>query len=81
MKRFPDIIVISWQCDCNAYVSHSVDIANVEYMVVCRGCSRPYTLIVGDLDVPVSVIPPRASAPSQDEHTPRTPSGKEGNDK
>ncbi len=61
MRRFPDIIVISWQCDCNAYMTHSIDVANVEYTVACRACSRPYRLAVGDLDVPISVIPPRAS--------------------
>ncbi len=29
MKRFPDIIVISWQCDCDQYMSHSIDLADI----------------------------------------------------
>ncbi len=61
MRRFPDIIVISWQCDCDVYMTHSIDVTNVEYTVLCRACSRPYRLAVGDLYVPISVIPPRAS--------------------
>ncbi len=60
MKRFPDIIVISWQCDCGAYMSQSIDVPNVTYGTICRDCGRVYTLAIGDLDVPISVIPPRA---------------------
>ncbi len=29
MKRFPDIIVISWQCECGEYMTESIDISNV----------------------------------------------------
>ena len=61
MRRFPDIIVISWQCDCGAYMSQSIDVPNVTYGTICRDCGRVYTLAIGDLDVPISVIPPRAS--------------------
>ncbi len=61
MKRFPDIIVISWQCDCGAYMSQSIDVPNVTFGTICRDCGRVYTLAIGDLDVPISVIPPRAS--------------------
>ena len=72
MKRFPDIIVVSWQCECHAYSSHSIDVSNVEYTVACRGCERSYKLLVGDLDVPITVIPPRATAPHDDGSTVET---------
>ena len=61
MKRFPDIIVISWQCDCDHYMSHSIDLADINVSRTCEKCRRVYTIAVGDLDVPISVIPPRAS--------------------
>ena len=55
MMRFPDIIVISWQCDCGAYMSQSIDVANVTYGTICRDCGRVYTLAIGNLDVPIDV--------------------------
>ncbi len=56
--RFPDIIVVSWQCDCNAYISHSIDLCQINVAVTCNGCRNVYTVAIGDIDVPVSIIAP-----------------------
>ncbi len=61
MRRFPDIIVISWQCDCDNYMSHSIDLADINVARTCEKCRRVYTIAIGDFDVPISVIPPRAA--------------------
>ncbi len=42
-------------------MSQSIDVPNVTFGTICRDCGRVYTLAIGDLDVPISVIPPRAS--------------------
>lgn len=55
MKRFPDIIVISWQCECDAYMSQSIDMANINVDRVCEKCRMSYTLAIGDIDVGVDV--------------------------
>ncbi len=55
MKRFPDIIVISWQCECGEYMTESIDISNVTVDRVCEQCRMSYTIAIGEIDVEVDV--------------------------
>src|SRR6266568_628578 len=55
VKRFPDIIVISWQCECGQYMTESIDISNVNVTLVCEKCRMSYTVAIGEIDVNVDV--------------------------
>jgi len=55
VKRFPDIIVISWQCECGQYMTESIDISNINVDRVCEKCRMSYTVAIGEIDVNVDV--------------------------
>ncbi len=55
VKRFPDIIVISWQCECGQYMTESIDISNINVDRVCEKCRMSYTVAIGEIDVEVEV--------------------------
>ena len=54
MRRFPDIVVISWQCDCNQYHSLSIDEVHVVKEVPCK-CGQIFFVYLDDLDVDVDI--------------------------
>jgi hypothetical protein len=60
MKRFPDITVISWECDCGAHLTFSTTALRGNCFHTCYQCQQAYGLILDDIliNVDVDPIPP-----------------------
>ena len=57
MKRFPDIAVISWQCDCGSYLSYSIDLVLISIVLYCTNveCKKAYNLDLKDINIDVEI--------------------------